>query len=78
MDNAEKKKTATVRHLPKRMEMKTEPLIDINELAQALNIGVHWIRKHKSVSGLPFYKLGSSVKFRLSEVDQWIKQRHVS
>lgn len=60
-------------------EKKLEPVVSRTELAKLLGISTETIDRLARTSGLPFYKLGNSVKFRVSEVERWMKERrHVN
>ena len=44
-----------------------ERYIDKRELAEILQVSVRWIDSHRE-AGMPSYKFGRGVRFRLSEV----------
>jgi predicted DNA-binding transcriptional regulator AlpA len=53
-----------------------EPMIGIPELARRLDVAVETVydwRKHKR--GPLGYNVGGRIKFRWSEVEQWLQQR---
>lgn len=52
-----------------------EKLIDAFELANITGLTVSFIRKAKDEYELPHYKLGHSLRFRISEVEEWISER---
>lgn len=52
-----------------------EPLLDFRTLAEASGLTESYLRKAKAHHGLPYYKIGGSVRFRASEVNSWIKAR---
>ena len=59
-------------------EIKTERLVDKKELSATTGLTVSFIEKAYVSYGLPFYKLGRSIRFKISEVNKWIDQRQVS
>lgn len=58
-----------------------EPLVDIQTLVNHLGIPrktiYKWAYEHIT-TGFPFYKVGRHLKFRLSEVDCWLRTFHWS
>jgi excisionase family DNA binding protein len=52
-----------------------EPLVDIKELSEATGLKVSFIEDAKTDKGLPFYELGRSIRYRISEVEVWIQKR---
>lgn len=59
----------------RKEDVEFEPLLDLVEISRATGFSKSFIRKHKSESGLPHYKIGKSVRYRLSEVSEWIRSR---
>lgn len=53
-----------------------EVLIDTEALARLTGMGETFIVSARSNLGLPHYKLGRSIRYRLSEVNRWLKERH--
>jgi excisionase family DNA binding protein len=51
-----------------------EPLLTYEQLAETSKLTVSFIRKARSAYGLPSYKIGGAVRFRLSEFEVWLKQ----
>jgi len=55
--------------------MDFEPLVGPAEVANMLGISVKTVRaKHKRLC-LPHYKVGWLVKYRLSEIEEWLLKR---
>ena len=52
-----------------------EKLIDFQELSQQTGLTVSFLKKAKWKMGLPHYKIGKNVRFRLSEIEVWLTQR---
>jgi excisionase family DNA binding protein len=63
------------------MEAKNEqhpaPLLDEQQAAQHLNVSPGTLSVWRSTGryGLPFVKIGRSVRYRLSDLDTWINNR---
>lgn len=45
------------------------------DLADLLGVSVGFVDTHMRESGLPYHKVGRSVRFKLSEVEKWIERR---
>ncbi len=52
-----------------------EDLIDTKALAAKLSLSRDFIDDAVKSRGLPVYKLGNLKRFRLSEVERWLKER---
>lgn len=62
----------------KKNESGPEPLLTCEQLSQIIGITEPMLGKLRREAGFPHYKIGSMVRFRLSEVEEWLKQRKVS
>lgn len=51
-----------------------EPLVDLPEVMKVYGNKKTFWNEAKNFKGLPSYDLGK-IKFRLSEVEQWVQQR---
>ena len=51
-----------------------EPLIDAREAALSLNLPMYWLThaKERQRLGLPHYRVGKLVRFKLNELVAWI------
>ena len=49
-------------------------LIDINELAEILNIKVSKVRSMVFKNEIPYIKLGRLVRFKTEEIQNWLDQ----
>lgn len=58
-------------------EKQLEQMIDREELAKALKMSIQYIDGAIKNERLPAYKLGKSVRFYLSEVQSWLKERKI-
>jgi excisionase family DNA binding protein len=54
-----------------------EPLLDAQQLADALGMTRRWVYSQVDENGLPAYKLGRSLAFEISAVRAWLAQRRV-
>jgi excisionase family DNA binding protein len=54
-----------------------EPLLDAQELANALGMTRRWVYAQVEENGLPAYKLGRSLAFEFSAVRGWLAKRRV-
>jgi excisionase family DNA binding protein len=53
-----------------------EPFVDTGAIARRLGVSVSYLDKMRLTGdGPPFYKFGRSVRYRISEVDEWAEQR---
>ena len=55
-----------------------EPMVDARHASRALNLPLYYFTKPKSreVKKIPFYRIGRTIRFRLSELDAWSAQHH--
>jgi len=52
-----------------------EPLVDIQTVAKLLKVSVKTLyRWHYNKRGVPHYKIGKYLRYRLSEVEAWLKK----
>lgn len=56
-------------------EKKLEPWITTEDLMEILGVSKDTIERLRSEQGLPYYKVGARVRFRVSEVERWMKER---
>jgi len=73
-------KTATFSLLTERKTSKKNDeifgnLISKGEVARLLDVSVSFIEKLMAEEGLPYFKIGRSVRFRLGEVEEWLLKR---
>jgi excisionase family DNA binding protein len=54
-----------------------EPLLDAQQLADALGMTRRWVYAQVEENDLPAYKLGRSLAFELSAVRAWLAQRRI-
>lgn len=55
----------------------SEGLLSKERLSEKLDISVSFINKLMRLEGLPYVKLGKLVRFRVSEVQPWLRQRRM-
>ena len=56
-------------------EKSIEPMIDSEELMEILSVSKAFLDDARAKLNLPYYKIGRNVKYRISEVEQWIRER---
>tara|TARA_R110000868_G_C10484120_1_gene729551 strand:- start:234 stop:425 length:192 start_codon:yes stop_codon:yes gene_type:complete len=60
-------------------EKKIEPMVDTKFLINAFGLSKDFIEDARKHLGFPFYQLSKkNIRFRLSEVEQWLKGRKVN
>lgn len=52
-----------------------DPMITAREVAEYLGLRENWVYDHAIAGDIPSYKIGGSRRFRLSEVDEWLRLR---
>lgn len=55
-----------------------EPMVCVKTLIQTYGLQKSFWSEAKVTMGLPHYKIGRAIKFRLSEVERWMQQRKVT
>ena len=56
-------------------EKQMEKLLSQKEMAEILGLSVRALENFRKDKGLPFYKIGHLIKYRMSEVEKWLKER---
>lgn len=53
-----------------------EPMVDSRHASRALNLPFYYFTKPKSrdAKKIPFYRIGRTIRFRMSELDVWSAQ----
>ncbi len=59
-------------------EVPMNGLISMEELSKHLKMSRSSIKRAKTNLGLPFFKLGDSVRFRLSDVESWLQEHRIA
>jgi excisionase family DNA binding protein len=52
-----------------------EALLTRTQLARFLNLSPSYLSKLQAEAGLPVYRIGRAVRFRLGEVEAWLEKR---
>ena len=52
-----------------------EPLLTVEEVAEYLKVSAGSIYNRVSKGEIPFVKIGTSVRFRRSEIDRWVEEQ---
>jgi excisionase family DNA binding protein len=67
-----------VSYVKRGIEMtELEKLLDVGQVAELLGLSVATIRKWVLIRYIPYQKLGRSVRFSASEIQEWAKSRSV-
>ncbi len=53
-------------------------ILDTNSAAQFLNVKVSWIRAAIFRKEIPFYKIGHLIRFKQSDLIDWLEKHKVS
>lgn len=56
----------------------TEKLVGFEEIADMTGMSIPFLRKAQYRMGLPHYKLGGRIKFKVSEIESWLNERAVA
>lgn len=56
-------------------EKRLEQMISTKELASALGVTRDFLQSAREKQGLPYYRLGKYIRYNLSEVKTWLKER---
>lgn len=55
-----------------------EPVVDSGEAAKFLNINPKTLQKMARTGEVPAYRIGKLWKFRISDLDEWLRSRVIS
>ncbi len=53
--------------------MTTEPWVSVEQVAQHLGVAKDTVYRWRELRGLPAHRVGRLWKFKLSEVDDWVR-----
>jgi excisionase family DNA binding protein len=62
----------------KREERKLETYLTVEELAAYFKFTEQTIRRWIVKREIPYHKINNSVRFRLSEIEQWVEKREAA
>ena len=51
-----------------------EPFVGVRRVAAHLGKPPSWVYNRGADLGLPLYRLGNHLRFKLSEVDRWVRE----
>lgn len=54
-----------------------EQLLKLEDVAQMLNISTYAVRDYVQYRKIPYYKINGVVRFKLSEIEQWIEDKAI-
>lgn len=49
-----------------------EPMIEAPEVARLLSVSRAWVYKAADEGRIPHYRIGTRVRFRVSEIEDWL------
>ncbi len=55
----------------------TEPFVTVDELAEHIGVTTRTLRRWRD-QGMPHYMRGATLRFRVSEVEAWLRQNEPS
>lgn len=58
-------------------EMTVEKWVNLKDIAEHLSISQDTVRTWIKEGKLPYYKAGKSYKFKISEVDEWVREGRI-
>lgn len=53
--------------------MEVEKWVNLEDIADHLSVSIDTVRNWIKSGKIPFYRAGKRYKFRISEVDEWLK-----
>jgi excisionase family DNA binding protein len=56
-------------------QMLNEHLMTTEEVALFLGKSPAWVRTAISVLGIPFYKVGKQYRFKIQEIEEWLRKQ---
>ncbi len=59
-------------------EMQVEKWVNLDDVAEHLSISRDTVRTWIKEGKLPFYRAGKRYKFKISEVDEWVRNGKIS
>lgn len=54
--------------------MIAEKFVEPREIARHLSMSLSWIHKMAIYSDIPVYRVGKNLRFKISEVEEWISR----
>lgn len=58
-------------------EITIEKWVNLKDIAEHLSVSQDTVRTWIKEGKLPFYKAGKSYKFKISEVDEWVREGRI-
>ncbi len=59
-------------------EMAVEKWVNLEDVAKHLSVSTDTIRVWIKDGKLPFYRAGKRYKFKISEIDEWVKEGKIT
>ena len=60
------------------MQEAAEKWVNLEDIAEHLSVSADTVRTWIKNGKLPVYRAGKSYKFKISEVDEWVRQGRIS
>ncbi len=54
-----------------------DTIFTVKELAKYLKVDTSWVYKRVHLKDIPYFKLGKYPRFKKSEIDKWINEKHI-
>lgn len=54
-----------------------DTILDVEGLAEYLGVKPNWIYQQTHLNAIPYYKLGSQLRFRKRDIDKWLETQKV-
>ena len=55
----------------------TKQFYSIEDISKYLDVSIPYIRKLVRAKLIPYYRFGNRLKFKITEIDEWIENRKV-
>ncbi len=55
----------------------TKQFYSIEDISKYLDVSIPYIRKLVRVKLIPYYRFGNRLKFKITEIDEWVENRKV-
>ena len=55
----------------------TKQFYSIEDISKYLDVSIPYIRKLVRAKLIPYYRFGNRLKFKITEIDEWVENRKV-
>ena len=59
------------------MAITTSSMLDVDQLAEYLNVPVRMVRRLVHQRDIPFHKIGKYVRFDPAAIDKWVQENRI-